>query len=108
LNEAVAFVRSFMLFSMLANLAEDRQGAVAEKESTLAATLSYLGAQGTPPSAAVALLECAFIVPVLTAHPTEVMRKSMLDHRNRIAALLRRRDAGIDESLECGPIEEAI
>jgi phosphoenolpyruvate carboxylase len=108
LDEAVAFVRSFMLFSMLANLAEDRQGAVAEKESTLAATLSYLGAQGTPPSAAVALLECAFIVPVLTAHPTEVMRKSMLDHRNRIAALLRRRDAGLDESLEGQPIEEAI
>ena len=38
LDEAVAFVRSFMLFSMLANLAEDRQGAVGEKESTLAST----------------------------------------------------------------------
>jgi phosphoenolpyruvate carboxylase len=108
LDEAVAFVRSFMLFSMLANLAEDRQGAVVEKESTLAAALRYLGAQGTPPSAAAALLERAFIVPVLTAHPTEVMRKSMLDHRNRIAALLRRRDAGLDESPEGQPIEEAI
>ena len=108
LDEAVAFVRSFMLFSMLANLAEDRQGAVVEKESTLAETLRYLGAQGTPPSAAAALLERAFIVPVLTAHPTEVMRKSMLDHRNRIAALLRHRDAGLDESVEGQPIEEAI
>jgi phosphoenolpyruvate carboxylase len=108
LDEAVAFVRSFMLFSMLANLAEDRQGAVVEEESTLAATLRYLGIQGTPPSAAAALLERAFIVPVLTAHPTEVMRKSMLDHRNRIAALLRRRDAGLDESVEGQPIEEAI
>jgi phosphoenolpyruvate carboxylase len=108
LDEAVAFVRSFMLFSMLANLAEDRQGAVVEKESTLAATLRYLSAQGTPPSEAAALLERAFIVPVLTAHPTEVMRKSMLDHRNRIAALLRRRDAGLDESAEGQPIEEAI
>jgi len=108
LDEAVAFVRSFMLFSMLANLAEDRQGAVVEEQSTLAATLRYLGTQGTPPSAAAALLERAFIVPVLTAHPTEVMRKSMLDHRNRIAALLRRRDAGLDESVEGQPIEEAI
>jgi phosphoenolpyruvate carboxylase len=108
LDEAVAFVRSFMLFSMLANLAEDRQGAVVEEQSTLAATLRYLGTQGTPPSAAAALLESAFIVPVLTAHPTEVMRKSMLDHRNRIAALLRRRDAGLDESAEGQPIEEAI
>jgi len=108
LDEAVAFVRSFMLFSMLANLAEDRQGAVVEEESTLAATLRYLSAQGTSPSEAAALLERAFIVPVLTAHPTEVMRKSMLDHRNRIAALLRRRDAGLDESVEGQPIEEAI
>src|SRR6202021_1448292 len=55
LDETVAFVRSFMLFSMLANLAEDRQGAVAEKESTLAAALRYLGTQGTPPSAAAAM-----------------------------------------------------
>jgi phosphoenolpyruvate carboxylase len=108
LDEAVAFVRSFMLFSMLANLAEDRQGAVVEKESTLAATLQYLSAQGSSPLEAAALLERAFIVPVLTAHPTEVMRKSMLDHRNRIAALLQRRDAGLDESVEGQPIEEAI
>jgi phosphoenolpyruvate carboxylase len=108
LDESVAFVRSFMLFSMLANLAEDRQGAVTDKEGTLKATLGYLRAQGTQPAEAAALLEHAFIVPVLTAHPTEVMRKSMLDHRNRIAALLRRRDAGLDDSEEGQPLEEAI
>src|SRR5215470_3145683 len=33
LDEAVAFARSFMLFSMLANLAEDRQGVTSEKDS---------------------------------------------------------------------------
>src|SRR5579863_5472948 len=46
LDETVAFARSFMLFSMLANLAEDRQGAIAEKDSTLASALSFLDAQG--------------------------------------------------------------
>ncbi len=46
LDETVAFVRSFMLFSMLANLAEDRQGAIAEQDSTLASALSFLGTQG--------------------------------------------------------------
>jgi phosphoenolpyruvate carboxylase len=46
LDETVAFVRSFMLFSMLANLAEDRQGAVSEEGSTLASTLQLLSAQG--------------------------------------------------------------
>ena len=32
LDETVAFVRSFMLFSMLANLAEDRQGGSPERK----------------------------------------------------------------------------
>src|ERR1700722_1841420 len=40
LDETVAFVRSFMLFSMLANLAEDLHGSPAEQEdSDLAAAL---------------------------------------------------------------------
>jgi len=46
LDETVAFVRSFMLFSMLANLAEDRQGAAAEEGNTLASALKFLSAQG--------------------------------------------------------------
>jgi phosphoenolpyruvate carboxylase len=108
LDETVAFVRSFMLFSMLANLAEDRQGSIAEKDSTLASALSFLGAQGVTPAQAAALLNRAQITPVLTAHPTEVMRKSMLDHRNRIAALMRQRDSGLVETANGELIEEAI
>jgi len=92
LDETVAFVRSFMLFSMLANLAEDRQGVAAEKDSTLSSALLYLEKQGIARAQASALFEHALITPVLTAHPTEVMRKSMLDHRNRIAALMAQRD----------------
>src|SRR5450631_1122743 len=108
LDETVAFVRSFMLFSMLANLAEDRQGAAAEEGSTLASALQFLSAQGISVGEAAALLDRALIVPVLTAHPTEVMRKSMLDHRNRIAALMRQRDMGHAETPDGELIEEAI
>jgi phosphoenolpyruvate carboxylase len=108
LDETVSFVRSFMLFSMLANLAEDRQGAAAEKDSTLASALNFLGAQGISLSQAAALLDHARITPVLTAHPTEVMRKSMLDHRNRIAALMRLRDLGQKETVDGEVIDEAI
>ena len=36
LDDTLAFVRGFMLFSMLANLAEDRQGVAAEPGATLA------------------------------------------------------------------------
>ena len=108
LDETVAFVRSFMLFSMLANLAEDRHSAATEEGSTLASALTLLGAQGVGTAAAAALLARALIAPVLTAHPTEVMRKSMLDHRNRIAALMRQRDAGGIETAEGELIEGAI
>jgi phosphoenolpyruvate carboxylase len=108
LDETVAFVRSFMLFSMLANLAEDRQGAAAEKDSTLASALDFLEAQGVKRADAAALLDRALITPVLTAHPTEVMRKSMLDHRNRIAALMAQRDLGYRETNAGEVIEEAI
>jgi phosphoenolpyruvate carboxylase len=108
LDETVAFVRSFMLFSMLANLAEDRHGATAEEGSTLAAALELLREQGIGLPQVQTLLERALITPVLTAHPTEVMRKSMLDHRNRIAALLRLRDAGFSETPQGELIEEGI
>jgi phosphoenolpyruvate carboxylase len=108
LDETVAFVRSFMLFSMLANLAEDRQGVAAEKDSTLASALSSLESQGVTLVQAAALLDHALISPVLTAHPTEVMRKSMLDHRNRIAALMAMRDAGLRETAAGEIIDEAI
>jgi len=108
LDETVAFVRSFMLFSMLANLAEDRQGAAAEKDSTLGGALAFLETQGVTLQQAAAMLDHALITPVLTAHPTEVMRKSMLDHRNRIAALMAQRDSGLRETAAGEVIEEAI
>ena len=108
LDETLAFVRSFMLFSMLANLAEDRQAAVKEPDRTLAAALAELSLEGIGLEAARAALDKAHIVPVLTAHPTEVMRKSMIDHRNRIAELMRLRDAGRTETPEGDLIEQAI
>ncbi len=108
LDESLAFVRSFMLFSMLANLAEDRHGAAVEKHGTLGAALALLDSQGVDRAHVAALLERALIMPVLTAHPTEVMRKSMLDHRNRIASLMRQRDAGRQETATGELIEEAI
>ncbi len=108
LDETVAFVRSFMLFSMLANLAEDRQGDPADHEGEIATALQRLASHGVDRAQALALLDRANVVPVLTAHPTEVMRKSMLDHRNRIAVLMRARDAGRSESEEGEFVEQAI
>ncbi|HEY8539009.1 MAG TPA: phosphoenolpyruvate carboxylase, partial [Steroidobacteraceae bacterium] len=108
LDDTLSFVRSFMLFSMLANLAEDRQGKLNESGSDVATALTLLAEQGIGPERIRALLEHALIVPVLTAHPTEVMRKSMIDHRTRIAELMKHRDLGRTESPDGDAIEAAI
>ena len=107
-DEALAFVRGFMLFSMLANLAEDRHGGAAERGATLAEALHILGGEGVGEEQVKALLDQALIMPVLTAHPTEVRRKSMIDHKNHIAELMRMRDAGKIQTPDGEPVEEAI
>ncbi|MBW6528866.1 phosphoenolpyruvate carboxylase [Sphingomonas sp. RHCKR7] len=108
LDETLDFVRGFMLFSMLANLAEDRQGIAAEEGADVAAALQRLAEEGVDRDQVLALLDRALIAPVLTAHPTEVRRKSMIDHRNRIAQLMALRDRGIDTTPEGDQVDEAI
>lgn len=108
LDDTLEFVRGFMLFSLLANLAEDRQGATQEAGATVADAVDRLRAEGIDDDAIAHLLADALIVPVLTAHPTEVRRKSIIDHRNRIAALMRMKDAG-EEVTEAGDyIDDSI
>jgi phosphoenolpyruvate carboxylase len=108
LDDTLAFVRGFMLFSMLANLAEDRQGGLNESGEDVAAALQRLAAKGVGLDRAAELLDTALIVPVLTAHPTEVMRKSMLDHRNRIAELMQYRDQSRTEAPNGDSVEDAM
>ncbi|MBB5684149.1 phosphoenolpyruvate carboxylase [Sphingobium boeckii] len=108
LDETIQFVRGFMLFSMLANLAEDRQGIAAEPQADLAHAMARLAKEGIDGKAALAMLSDSLVAPVLTAHPTEVRRKSMIDHRNRIAELMKLRDAGLSETPDGDLIDEAI
>ncbi len=108
LDDTIAFVHGFMLFSLLANLAEDRQGVSIDPGATFAEVLAQLAAAGVGPEAAADLLDRALIAPVLTAHPTEVRRKSVIDHRNRIAELMKLRDGGVAETPEGEPVEAAL
>ena len=108
LDDTLAFVRAFMLFSMLANLAEDRQGGLNDSGEDVATAVERLAGKGIDVAAAANLLDSALIVPVLTAHPTEVMRKSMIDHRNRVADLMRYRDLGRSETPNGESVEQAI
>ncbi len=108
LDETLDFVRGFMLFSMLANLAEDRHGVAVEQGADVESALKRLAEEGIDRAAVMKLLEHALIAPVLTAHPTEVRRKSMIDHRNRIAELMALKDAGLAETPDGDAIDEAI
>ncbi|WP_181706400.1 phosphoenolpyruvate carboxylase [Chthonobacter rhizosphaerae] len=99
--ETTTVIRAFTYFSHLANLAEDRhhlrRRAVHEArgehpDGSLARTFERLEAAGLEPDAVVRALARATVSPVLTAHPTEVQRKSLLDAERAIAGLLAERE----------------
>jgi phosphoenolpyruvate carboxylase len=93
LDDAVRFIRGFLNFSLLANIAEDRQAGIVPSGSEtrperLEGALAELARHGVAPEDVAATLAGALISPVLTAHPTEVRRKSVIDRESAIAALV--------------------
>jgi phosphoenolpyruvate carboxylase len=97
---AISVVRAFSFFSQLANIAEDLHhnrrrhahqiGGSPPQEGTLPHALGRLY-DAHRDTALEALLRDALVAPVLTAHPTEVQRKSILDCQLEIARLLAER-----------------
>ena len=101
-DQTVSVIRAFTYFSHLANLAEDRhhirRRAVHERagdtqEGSIEVALARLRWAGITDAAIAETLAGSFVSPVLTAHPTEVQRKSILDAERAIAQLLVARDA---------------
>jgi len=101
-DQAVVVVRAFSYFSLLANIAEDRHHVRRHRENRrhgskpLASTLRGLFAdaleRGTSRAEGMATLAKVRVTPVLTAHPTEVQRRSTLDLQLAIAGWLGRLD----------------
>src|SRR6476661_6154902 len=100
-DQAVSVIRAFTYFSHLANLAEDRhhirrrevhERAGDTQEGTIEVALARLRWAGISPRAIAQTLAHSYVSPVLTAHPTEVQRKSILDAEREIALLLAGRD----------------
>ena len=100
-DQTVSVTRAFTYFSHLANLAEDRhhirRRAIHERsgsaqEGSIEVALARLKSAGIGPGAIATALAHSFVSPVLTAHPTEVQRKSILDAERTIAQLLTVRD----------------
>src|SRR6202171_1044129 len=101
-SETVRIVRAFSYFSHLANIAEDQNnirqmrgrsaGGGSPRPGTLALTLAHARAAGFSAADLRRFFATALVSPVLTAHPTEVRRKSTIDREMEIAALLDRRE----------------
>ena len=101
-EQTISVVRAFSYFSHVANIAEDQHhnrrrrahllaGSPA-RAGSVAHALTTLEAAGVGAAAVREFFKHALISPVLTAHPTEVQRKSILDAESKIARLLAQRD----------------
>ncbi len=102
-DQAMAVLRAFTYFSHLANIAEDRhyirrraargmQQPQTREPGSLAATFERLATAGVGAEAIAEKLDRSLVSPVLTAHPTEVQRKSQRDAERSIAQLLLERE----------------
>src|SRR4030081_1819967 len=102
ISQTVRIVRAFSYFSHLANIAEDQNhirqmrarstAAGSPRSGTLPLVLSHAHAAGFSAADLRRFFAEAQVSPVLTAHPTEVRRKSTMDREMEIAALLDRRE----------------
>ena len=100
--ETLAVVRAFSYFSQLSNIAEDLhhnrrhrahlKAGSPPKDGSLLRALDRIEEKPVSRETLQAFFDSALISPVLTAHPTEVQRKSTLDCHLIISSLLANRD----------------
>ena len=98
IEQTLSVVRAFSHFSLLANIAEDRHQNRRRRVHRMAGSppqlgslrhaLDSLAARNVSPDEIRAWLRGALVSPVLTAHPTEVQRKTVLDSERDIARLM--------------------
>jgi len=117
-DQAYQLSRAFAFYFELINLAETNHrkrrrlslqlSGEAAQRGSLRGTLRAMRCVGIPAEEALHWLRQIFIVPVFTAHPTEIARRSVLTKRRRIGEFLERLDriplpdeqlASLEESL---------
>lgn len=103
LPEQLHVIRAFSYLSHLLNIVEDVEEVRKDKEAhaagdnprgSVAFALNRLSAAGIGGAAVAASFRKLAVCPVLTAHPTEVQRRSILDTEREITRLLRTRYGG--------------
>ncbi len=116
-DQTLAIVRAFSYFSHLANIAEDQHhirrnrahaiAGSAPRPGSLAFAFHRTREMGAGPERLSAFFDHALVSPVLTAHPTEVRRKSTLTRELDIARHLDERDR-LSEPAELALNEERL
>jgi phosphoenolpyruvate carboxylase len=121
-DDATNVVRAFSYFNQLANVAEDvhadRLGRAelaaraAPQPGSLAFAFARARAAHVPERRLRSFFEQARVEPVLTAHPTEVQRKSILDRQRAIRGRLAAREGaaatGQEAALDAGLRREVL
>jgi phosphoenolpyruvate carboxylase len=103
-------IRAFSHFSVLANLAEDihherrrrhhRREGSPPQQGSLAATFALLDQHDIPDDVVARELSGALVCPVVTAHPTEVRRRTIFQVQRQITDLFRQRDRAARGALD--------
>ena len=116
-ESAMKVLRAFTYFSHLANLAEDRhhirrrvayERMGSYQDGSIPVAMKKLHAAGVTSKMISKTLEQSLISPVLTAHPTEVQRTSILEAERDIANLLTARDQIKESSKANNPQKDAL
>ena len=107
-HDILLLIRAFSIFSQLANIADDHNARREIKALGSGAAQHMELHPGLTPRRVRAYIAEAVIVPVITAHPTEVRRKSILDRESELSALLERREAASIQTAERDDIDLQI
>ena len=118
-ERAILLTRAFAFYFELINLAETNHrkrrrialqlsGEAGKQRGSLAGTLWEMRRVGITADEAMAWLRRILIVPVFTAHPTEVARRTVMTKRRRIGDFLARLDMIPVPELELARLEDAI
>ena len=118
IDEQLHVIRAFAWISVLANTAEDvhherrrrfhRAVGSGHQEGSLAAAFERLVVAGVGSDEVERVLGEMVVSPVLTAHPTEVRRKTVLDALGRVASLLDQRGRLAVDDPEHDELVEAL
>ena len=118
LDDQLHLIRAFGWLSLLANTAEDlhterrrrfhRDHGSGSQEGSLDAGFDKLLTGGVDAAAIADTLEEIRVSPVITAHPTEVRRQTILSHVEVVAQLLERRGRALSSPSELAELDAEL